>query len=167
MNSLEKWKKINEFLEVSTLGKIKSHRKLIKGEICKNGYIRIHVSDKGKQYKFLVHRLVAEAFIENECNKPCVNHKDGDKSNNEVSNLEWCTYSENETHSYKVLNKQSPKGEARPNHKLTNTDVLEIRQIYVRGKHNSPNTYELARRYKVSPKTIQNVINNKIWKHVS
>lgn len=166
MNSSEKWKTINDFIQVSNFGNVKSHNKLIKGETCKNGYKRIHVSNEGIDYKFLIHRLVAEAFIPNSENKPCVNHKDGDKENNNVDNLEWVTYSENETHSYKVLNKQSPKGESRPNHKLTEKEVVEIRRIYVKG-HNSPtNSYMLAEKYNVSPKTIQNVVKRKVWKHV-
>lgn len=167
MNYLEKWKKINEFLCVSDEGYVISHGKVIKGEICKNGYKRIYVSHKGKQYKFLIHRLVAEAFIENPENKPCVNRIDGNKQNNCVSNLEWVTYSENETHSYNILNKQSPKGEARPNHKLTEKDVAEIRKVYVKGQNSPTNSYMLAEKYNVSPKTIQNVLKRKVWKHVS
>jgi hypothetical protein len=69
------------------------------------GYRNVCLSSKGKVITFLVHRIVANAFIPNPENKPCVNHKDGNKSNNDISNLEWCTYSENEKHSYSALGK--------------------------------------------------------------
>lgn len=65
------------------------------------GYPRVTVGGKNCH----IHRLVAIAFIPNPENKPCVNHKDGDKQNNHVSNLEWATYSENELHAYNVLGK--------------------------------------------------------------
>lgn len=70
--------------------------------ITKEGYETVDIA---RQKKFLVHRLVAQAFIPNPENKPCVNHLDGDKTNNHVSNLEWCTYQENERHSFNVLGK--------------------------------------------------------------
>lgn len=70
------------------------------------GYASVVLSNKGHKRKFLVHRLVAELFIRNIENKPCVNHKDGNKTNNDVSNLEWVTYSENEIHSHNVLGKK-------------------------------------------------------------
>lgn len=76
----------------------------VNGEI-NHGYNRVNLSLNGKAKKFRVHRLVAQAFIDNPLNKPFVNHIDGNKLNNHVSNLEWCTASENEHHSYSVLGK--------------------------------------------------------------
>lgn len=70
--------------------------KIMKHEITHDGYHRVSVF-KNKKYKHLpIHRTVAEAFIPNPLNKPQVNHKDGNKSNNHVSNLEWCTNGENQ-----------------------------------------------------------------------
>lgn len=75
--------------------------KILKFSICRLGYSK-HVLYKGKgtRKEFKTHRLVAIAFIKNPKNKPCVNHKDGDKENNYFWNLEWCTRSENSIHAY-------------------------------------------------------------------
>lgn len=67
---------------------------------------------KSKTHKnYKVHRLVAETFILNQKNKPEVNHKDGNKSNNNISNLEWCTSSENQIHAFKTGLQKIKKGE--------------------------------------------------------
>lgn len=63
--------------------------------ITKYGYERVGLCKNGKQSLYFVHRLVAEAFIPNTDNKPFINHKDEDKTNNRVDNLEWCTSVEN------------------------------------------------------------------------
>lgn len=162
MHSL-KWMTYNDFIEVSEAGDVKSHGKLVKGEIVKAGYRRVHVSHEGKDYKFFVHRLVAEVFIDNPEKLPVVNHKDGDKLNNSVENLEWTTYSGNLSHAYRT-GLRSCDGERNNMSKLTLHQVSEIRSLYEkRGKNNS-NT--LAKVYKVSPKTILNIVSGKSWKVV-
>lgn len=68
------------------------------------GYRRVCLSTANKRKHYPVHRLVAEAFIPNADEKPFVNHKDGNKRNNDAVNLQWCTASENQKHAYNVLN---------------------------------------------------------------
>ena len=72
----------------------------------KDGYLEVGIYKDGKRYFKRVHRLVAQSFIPNPENYPQVNHKDGNKNNNDVSNLEWCTCSHNLKHSFKELNRK-------------------------------------------------------------
>lgn len=81
--------------------------------VCDNGhgYKQVFVCVKNKRYMRYVHRLVAECYIPNPNNLAEVNHKDGDKANNNASNLEWCTSSENKRHAQKLglRNNRTPK----------------------------------------------------------
>lgn len=116
----EIWKNIDKDYKISNLGRVKSitrmvnhwrgngYKKKVIGRILKpikynNGYY--YVSLHKKNNIFAIHRLVSQAFIENFKIKPCVNHLDGNKANNKLKNLQWCTYSENEKHSYNNLGK--------------------------------------------------------------
>jgi len=70
------------------------------------GYTQVEF---GNKVRHLVHRLVGKAFLPNPKQKPCINHKDGDRKNNHYQNLEWCTYSENNKHAYHTLGKKPPR----------------------------------------------------------
>ena len=74
-------------------------------------YKRIHLKKNGKDVHMLIHKLVAKYFIENPNSHPIINHKDGDKTNNHVDNLEWCTHSQNVTHAHEngLISKEKTK----------------------------------------------------------
>lgn len=105
---MEEWKDIKGYeglYQVSNQGRIRSfwHRRkgvdcLVQTSVYGYKYVTLH---KEKQRTFRVHRLVAEAFIPNPEGKPQVNHINGDKGDNRVTNLEWCTGSENMIHAYR------------------------------------------------------------------
>ena len=98
--------------QVSNLGRIKSLNYRAKGisKIMKfsllEGYPSLSLTNNGKYKTYKIHRLVANAFIINLNNKPQVNHKNGNRADNNVNNLEWVTNKENCIHGYKVLNRQ-------------------------------------------------------------
>ena len=118
------------------------------------GYLRVIIGHK----RYFVHRLVAETFILNPENKAQVNHKDGNKLNNCVDNLEWVTNQENRNHA--VLNGLHLQGKNCSWSKLTEEDVF-----YIRNNKMISNTI-LANKFKVSRRTISDVKQNKTWKYL-
>ena len=114
----EQWKPVRGFeglYEVSTTGRIKSLPKV--GSRCEKllkqrdngfGYLICQFMKNNKRITMSTHRAVALAFIPNPDNKKQVNHKDGNRHNNSVENLEWCTNSENQLHKFHVLGYKCP-----------------------------------------------------------
>lgn len=74
----------------------------------RSGYYIVFLSSKGIVRPYQVHRLVCSAFLKNTNNLPCVNHKNGIRCDNRVENLEWCSYSENNRHAFRVLGRINP-----------------------------------------------------------
>lgn len=108
---VEKWKRVKGFEEyyaISSFGRLMSFKRDKSGKIIKltnkkGGYFSVVLQGKGKKQKSTrIHRLVAEHFIKNPYGLPIVNHIDGNKQNNTVSNLEWCTQSHNVKESMKI-----------------------------------------------------------------
>ena len=91
---MEEFKNIIEFenYEISNLGNVrnKTTQKILKPRV-RNGYKELQISKNSKSFHKTIHRLIAEAFIENIENKPFVEHIDNDKLNNDVNNLRWCS----------------------------------------------------------------------------
>ena len=169
---LEEWKKVENYdYEISNLGNIRSldrdngHRgKILKPTINDKGYLYIQMSKNSKIRPGVIHRLVAIAFKPNPLNKRCVNHNDGNKLNNYSSNLEWSTHKENNDHAMELGLMIKAKGENVGSAKLTDEQVLEIRNKI--GKNSRLTRHILAKEYNVTSQTIINIYKRKIWTHI-
>lgn len=173
----EIWKDVEGyevFYQISNTGKLKSLDRLILrndgrinhviekimiGGKTPSGYIFHCLKICNKKEQKYIHRLVALHFIPNPENKPQVNHKDGNKSNNHFNNLEWCTSKENMIHAYD--NGLSKKGEETRSSKLTELQVLEIRN----------NKYKICQEYLgliygVTKSCISRIQRREVWKHI-
>jgi hypothetical protein len=162
---MEEWKEIKGFdgrYFVSNTGKVKSvsryvdiglgrvqfkPERILKPGKGSHGYFTVVLCKDKKQKSFCVHRIVADAFLNG--SGSCINHKDGNKLNNDASNLEWVSYSKNIKHAY-------DNGLKKPYRKITSDQVSIIRE----SKGILSNS-ELGRKYSVARSTISQIVNNK------
>ena len=156
----------NNNYEISKCGLV---RRIDKGRFMKRvinnrGYYCVILCDQRKEVKHnsgrqLIHRLICKTFLPNPENKRTVNHKDGNKLNNNLENLEWATDKENINHAFDTdLNQHSDK---HYRSKLTNAQVIEIRNLKGLMK-----LKDAAKIYGVSETTIVNTMNRKVYKRV-
>lgn len=161
---MEVWKEMQGwegFYEVSSLGKVKRIGGGLLVPVLSNGYPRVLLQKKGYKKAMLVHRMVAICFIENPFAKPCVNHKDFDRANNCVENLEWVTYKENVGHCRDAgrmngpktfLNiRESRKGMKRPN------NIYPFAKNIKEDFKNGMSIRAVANKYKLNYKSVANV----------
>lgn len=183
MEQVEVWKDIKNYegsYQVSDLGRVKSLARIVESrkgvfvnkkelilKTAKNrkGYLCVKlckvVDNFSVSKKGIIHRLVANEFLENPFNKPQVNHKNGIKYDNRVDNLEWATGSENVIHSLSNKLKVPQKGSEHGMSKLTEKEVLEIRAI---GR--TKTLKEVGKIYNVDLSLISLILLNKIWNHI-
>ena len=167
----EIWKPVAGFeayYSVSSNGAILSHRngRLRKPVRCKgNGYLMMVLDgDGGYRKTKAIHRIVAEAFLERSSEQTCVNHKNEIKTDNRLENLEWCTYSENELHSYRKLGKKlSPENHQKMIEAHTKSVSTPVMQFALDGT--LVNTFssmaEAHRRTGISQGNISECCNNR------
>jgi DNA-binding transcriptional regulator YiaG len=172
----EIWKDISNYeglYQVSSYGRIRSLDHIDRlGRLKKScvlslrghssGYKLVNLYRNSKRRSYRIHRLVAQTFIPNHNNLPEVNHKDGNKSNNFIDNLEWVTSKENSDHKDKILGKCA-KGEHHILSKLNNKEVKRIRGLLKEGKLTQQ---QIAEIYNVSDVTISHIKTGKKYKSV-
>ena len=178
----EEWKEIKGFegkYEVSDKGRIRSltrtawngvgehelEGQVIKDHPDKKGYRTTSLCKDGEHRPVKVHREVGKAFLPNPEDKPCINHKDGDKGNNKAGNLEWCTYSENNRHAWDtgLMKSGDQKGEANGRAILTEEKVKEIRAFLGREELSQG---EIGKMFGVSKCAIGDISRGKTWRHL-
>lgn len=134
----EIWKDIDGYeglYQISNLGRVKSFRAsskfgkpqelILKPSLINSGYAVVTLYKEKEKHKFQIHRLVAETFIPNPLCLPCVNHKDENKLNNDIENLEWCTYQYN--NNYGTARIRASETKAKPIiQKTLDDDVLAV-----------------------------------------
>lgn len=142
---------------VTECGKVWSEKtkRFLKLRPLPSGYLKVSVGYPQKDH--YIHRLVATAYIANPKNKKEVNHKNGDKTDNRVSNLEWATHSENQLHKTRVLGISS--GEKDVKAKMTNKEVALIKKRISLGERPT----HLAKEYGVTRKAICSIKHGRSW----
>lgn len=153
--------------EVSNKGRVRKYdtKKLIKGCPTTLGYIRTTITNNDIGYRKTkkFHTLVMDAFVPNVDNLPAINHIDGNKANNELSNLERCTFSHNSKHAFDIGLHSRPKGESNPMSKYTESDIRKVAELLETGKYRYGEISEMTG---VSRAVITTVANKKHWNHI-
>lgn len=140
-------------------GQIFSHKsnRFLKGDLSRSGYLRVRLSEDDRQS---IHRIVANTYLEKVEGKDIINHKDGNKTNNHYTNLEWCTPSENMLHAVRTGLLKVASGEDCSYAKLDNKTV----ELIIKDLISAELSYEeMSEKYNISPTTISMINTGKRW----
>lgn len=161
---MEIWKSVNEYYQVSDLGRIKSlkygRETIMTGGLTSSGYHCVTFLVNKNQSTKATHRLVAEYFVDNPDNLPCVNHKNGIKTDNRAVNIEWCSYKHNSQHA--VKNGLIKSGEK--SYKAIHSEDT-IRKIF-HLKDSGMQRKDILDELGISIHVYKDVIKRKSWKHL-
>lgn len=163
----EIWKTIKDFqgYKISNKGRLLNKKNIITiGWDGNKGYRIIRLCSNGIRKMKKMHRLVAEAFIHNPHNYPQINHKDCNKQNNQIENLEWCTQSQNVKHAYDsgLINMPDNRGEKCGTAKLNEMQVRVIKRLRGDMKH-----HEIAALFpNCSRYMVLLILKGKTWGHI-
>lgn len=148
--------------EISNLGRVYSVKtKTFKNtQLGKRGYYTVDLWKNNKRKNFKIHRLIAIYFIPNPKNKGYVNHIDGDKTNNNLINLEWTTALENNRHA-RITGLNRDIGENHHNSKLKVDDIILIRELAKNNTHTS-----LSYMFNISRCNVAKIVKRETWKEV-
>ena len=161
----------NNKFEISSDGRLRNKltNKIYKPTVLTSGYYSVKTSLGSRKIKkhIIIHKAVAYTFIPNPNNYPEINHIDGNKLNNSINNLEWCSSHHNQQHKYDIglYDVSKIQGENNPSHKLTESDVHYIREHYIKGSKEFGER-ALSRKFNVARRTICSIINMKTWTHI-
>ena len=160
----ENWVDINGYegkYQVSDMGNVRStnqgqhHDKVLTERLGTHGYNRASLSSGGIVREYRVHRLVAQAFIDNPDGKENINHINGIRNDNRVSNIEWCTKSENAIHAYETGLHRKLYG------KLDESDVLSIHALSMDYSYR-----DVGMMFGVGSSTVYSIVNGRKFQHV-
>lgn len=164
------WREVSGYdgrYEVSDGGQVRSQYfgewRLLRQRLNRYGYPQVNLKSHQKGNSATVHSLVATAFIGPRPHGLCVNHKDGFKPNNKLSNLEYVTPLENTSHATKLG--LMLRGERNAAARLSEEEVRQIRSLYIFGSHEA-GTRAIARQFGMSQYAIHRIVSGQTWTHI-
>lgn len=167
----EVWRDLLELsgdYQISDMGRVRSRKwnggwRILSPQNNGESRLRVGIYHNGVRRRVYVHHLVMKTFVGEAPDGHEVNHKNGNPSDNRLCNLEYVTHSENMRHALSTGLRKMPKGTEHFNARLTEADIVKIRNLY---SQNKKDIKELAQMFSVTEPHIRKIIKRKMWKHI-